>query len=270
MEPQPRFRRDLYRGTAPFYDRYRPAYPLALFDDLCERLPVSGQGRLLDLGCGTGQIAVPLAGRFAGVVAVDQEAESVAYGRAKAGTAGDDGIRWVTGAAETVDVGSGFELVAVGNAFHRLDRPVVAERMASWVRPGGGVALLWSDMPWQGDAPWQRALTELIVAWMTRTGSIERIPPGWSEAMARQPHEAVLASAGFDYVGRFEFRRDERWTAASLVGYLYSTSILNQDALGGHATALERDLAWLVGSFAEGGALVADASYAYQLARKPT
>ena len=269
MDPQPAFSADLYRGTAPFYDRYRREYPAALFDDLCERLRLSGTGRLLDLACGTGQVALPLAGRFADVVAVDQEAESVAFGRAKAEAGGYDTIQWITGAAETVELVSGFELVAVGTAFHRLNRPVVAARMFSWLRPGGAVALLWSETPPQGDAPWQRALTQLASAWMARRGTTERVPPGWDEAMRRDPHEAVLASAGFEYLGKFEFVREERWTAETLTGFMYSTSILSRHVLGDHAEEFERDIASLVDSYASGGAVVADAGYAYQLAKKP-
>ena len=270
MDPQPAFRADLYRGTAPFYDRYRPGYPAVLFDDLCERLPVSGTGRLLDLACGTGQVAVPLAGRFTNVVAVDQEAESVAFGRAKAKAAGHDTIRWVTGAAETVELDSGFELVTVGTAFHRLNRPIVAARMFSWLRPGGAVALLWSETPSQGDAAWQHALIELAATWMARIGTTERVPPGWDEAMRRDPHEAVLASTGFEYVGKFELKREERWTAKTLTGFMYSTSILNRDVLSDHAEEFERDVASLADYYGSGGVVVADAAYAYQLARKPS
>lgn len=269
MDPEPAFPPDLYGGTAAFYDRYRPAYPAALFDDLCERLPVSGTGRLLDLACGTGQIAVPLASRFASVVAVDQQAETVAFGRAKAQAAGYDTIRWITGAAETVELDPGFELVAVGTAFHRLNRPVVAARMFSWLKPGGAVALLWSDTPSQGGAAWQQALTDLIAAWMARIGTSERIPPGWQAAMRRHPHEAVLAGAGFEYLGKFAFTREERWTAEALAGFMYSTSILNRDALGDRAGELEHDLASLVDAHASAGAVVAHAGYAYQLATKP-
>ena len=270
MEPQPAFRTDLYRGTAPYYERYRPPYPAALFDELCERLPVSRAGALLDLACGTGQIAIPLADRFARVVAVDQEAESVAFGRAKAEAGGHDDIEWMTGAAETVELDTGFELVAVGTAFHRLNRHLVAERMFSWLEPGGGVTLLWSDAPSQGDAAWQSALTELITTWMARVGTAERIPAGWIEAMQRDPHEVVLASAGFEYAGKSAFVREQRWTPETLAGYLYSTSILNRNALGGHVEDLERDLASLVDSYGVEGVVVADAGYAYELARKPS
>src|SRR5271155_258770 len=104
MEPELTFRTDLYRGTAAFYARYRPPYPASLLEDLAARLPVSGRGRLLDLACGTGHVALPLANRFTEVVAVDQEEEMVAHGRAEAEAAGVANIRWIVDAAETVGV----------------------------------------------------------------------------------------------------------------------------------------------------------------------
>ena len=64
MSTDPSFRPDLYRGTARFYDEFRPAYPQPLFDDLRERARITGDGRLLDLACGTGQISFGLASDF--------------------------------------------------------------------------------------------------------------------------------------------------------------------------------------------------------------
>jgi SAM-dependent methyltransferase len=55
------FRRDLFRGTAGYYDRFRAPYPQALIDDLAGRpgpgAGPGGAGRLLDLACGTGQLS---------------------------------------------------------------------------------------------------------------------------------------------------------------------------------------------------------------------
>ena len=45
----PVFRRDLYQGTAGYYDRFRLPYPQALTDDLAHRSGADGTGRLLDL-----------------------------------------------------------------------------------------------------------------------------------------------------------------------------------------------------------------------------
>ena len=60
----PDFRRDLYRGTAQFCDRFRVHYPRFLIDDLVERSGAKGEGRLLDLACGTGLISFALRGHF--------------------------------------------------------------------------------------------------------------------------------------------------------------------------------------------------------------
>src|SRR3974377_106012 len=75
----PAFRPDLYRGTPPFYDRFRLPYPPALFAELCERASVSEVGRLLDLACGPGTVTFPLCEEFAEVWAVDQEPEAVEF-----------------------------------------------------------------------------------------------------------------------------------------------------------------------------------------------
>lgn len=262
------FRTDLYEGTAPFYDRFRAPYPRALFDDLCQRLPVSGNGRLLDLACGTGQIAFPLAGQFSEVVAVDQERELVAFGRAKARSAGISNITWLAGSAETVDLHGSFELVAIGSAFHRLQRAAVAERSWSWLQRGGGVALVWSDVPWQGDRRWQRALEELAMEWAGTVGGTDRIPAGWEAVMDRDPHEQVLARAGFDYVGRFEFDAPRTWSVESLAGFLYSTSFLNHQLLADSVAAFEKRLSERLLSCQPDGVFVETARSAYQLARK--
>ena len=269
MTAEPRFRTDLYAGTAPFYDRFRPPYPQALLDDLCERLPISGQGRLLDLACGTGQIAVPLSGRFAEVVAVDQEAESVAFGRAKAESVRAGNIDWRTGSAETVDVEGPFELVTIGSAFHRLPRQVVADRMMAWIPPGGGLALLWAGTPAEGDLDWQQELASFFIDWMGRAGTSDRVPTNWAAAISADPHEQVIGRAGLEYAGRFEFVEDLSWSIESLIGFAYSTSILNRQALGASGDDFERDLAERLGPYASDGRFHQSARYAYELALRP-
>jgi hypothetical protein len=78
MSNEPRFAADLYRGTADDYDRYRLPYPETMIADLVERAGVSGDGRLLDLACGT----FPLWPWFSEVWAVDREPDMVRAVRA--------------------------------------------------------------------------------------------------------------------------------------------------------------------------------------------
>jgi SAM-dependent methyltransferase len=213
---------------------------------------------------------LPLATRFAGVVAVDQDEEMVAYARAKAEAAAVANVRWVAASAETVQLEGPFELVAIGNAFHRLKRHVVAERVFSWLQPGGGLALLWGDILARGESAWQRAMGGLFEEWMVRLNATDRLPGGWEAAMDRQPHEEILARAGFDYLGKFEFVAEQTWTVGTLTGLVYSTSFLNRAVLGERASAFEAELSALLHSYEADGVFQVAASYAYQLATKPT
>lgn len=61
----------LFAGTAWHYARYRPGYPQAFVDDLVTGLSLDGTRRLLDLGCGTGQLTIPLAPHVAEAVGMD-------------------------------------------------------------------------------------------------------------------------------------------------------------------------------------------------------
>ncbi len=254
----PEYRRDLYRGAAADYDRFRVPYPPALIGDLLARTGGRGGGRLRDLACGTGQIAFAMRKAFAEVWAVDQEPDMVAFARAKAA----GGIRCVAAAAEEVDLpDAALDLVAIGNAFHRLRRDAVAGRVFRWLRPGGCLALLWSDAPHLGDAPWQRALAATFDRW-TPPG---RVPQGWDEPQRARPDVEVLRAAGFVAEGRHSFPTPHRWTIEGLTGFAYSMSGLSRAALGEHAARFERELADTL----RGHALDQTIDFAYELARKP-
>ena len=54
----------LFHGAAWYYARFRPPYPDALLDYLISKFELGGRSNLLDLGCGTGQVAIPLSRHF--------------------------------------------------------------------------------------------------------------------------------------------------------------------------------------------------------------
>lgn len=268
MSNELRFRKDLYKGTAEYYDRFRPPYPRVLVADLRARVPLDAASSVLDLACGTGQIAFALADHVAEVWAVDQEAGSVAFAASKAERLGVANIHWLTATAEHVELGRAFDLVAIGNAFHRLDREVVANRAGRVLAEGGCAALLWSDMPTTGDRPWQTAMRETFERWLDASGARARLPAGWEQAMADDPHEQVLRRAGLTYEGKFEFRILERWSVESLIGFVYSTSLLNLSALGARAEAFENDLREQLLNCCPDGIFEQDLGFAYELARR--
>jgi ubiquinone/menaquinone biosynthesis C-methylase UbiE len=262
-----RFAPDLYRGTAAYYDRYRLAYPERMLADLFAHAQVGEGARLLDLACGTGQLAVPLSPHFAEVWAVDQEAEMADAVRAK----GVAGLRAVASSAEKLDAPPGhFDLIVIGNAFHRLGRDAVARRSLAWLKPQGRLALCWSTSPWVGDAPWQQAFAQTLTRWRARLGVEERVPAGWEQARRNRPDAQVLSEAGFAADGRREFGAEHRWTPAELAGHVRSTSFLPPSAFTDQGAAFDEDLAATLAPFAEDGTFRDSVGFAYDLFRPRT
>jgi SAM-dependent methyltransferase len=270
VDDEVRFRAGLFRGCARYYDQYRLPYPEAMITDLVRRAQVAEGGRLLDLACGTGQLAFPLRPWFRAVWGVDQEPDMVEAVRAKAAAVGAADVRPVVSNAEELDAEPGsFELAVIGNAFHRLDRDLVAGRVLGWLKPGGCLALCWSTQPWIGAAPWQRALDATLNRWRAALGVEDRIPAGWDLAQQRRPDLQVLSEAGFEAAADREFAVEYRWSLPGLAGLIRSTSFLPAGVLGDQGEAFDADLAASLGPYSDGGAFPETVRYMYELARKP-
>ena len=237
------FRRDLFRGTAGYYERFRVPYPESLISDLSEQTLATGSGTLLDLACGTGQLAFALHERFALTWAVDQEPDMIEVVAGKAAAIGA-GIRAAVGSAEELPLpAASLDLVVIGNAFHRFRRDAVAGLIRGWLRPGGHLALVWGGGPEDnpasaGPAPWQEAMHAVLARWRPP----DRIPANYDRDRAQRPDAAVLTDAGLRYLGKREFTIAHEWTIESLIGHAYSTSVLSRAALGDAAPGFEADL----------------------------
>ncbi len=267
----PAFRPDLYQGTARAYDEFRLPYPADLMAHLAERTDADGTGRLLDLACGTGQVAFALSGSFAEIWAVDQEPDMIDVARHKADAAGAAArFRFLVCDAAQLSAPAGyFDLVTIGSAFHRLPRTVVARASLRWLRPGGFLALVWGATPTYDDAPWQRALVAVTQRWQHRSGALARIPSGWQADRDARPDERVLAEAGFELAGRHSVALSHDWTADELAGFVASTSVLSAAALGEQAAEFDADLRRALAACQPDGRFSQHTEVAYDLARRP-
>ena len=61
MNKRQNIRRESFDEVADLYDMARPGYPLSLVDDLVELTGLHSGTRVLEIGCGTGQLTLPLA-----------------------------------------------------------------------------------------------------------------------------------------------------------------------------------------------------------------
>jgi len=222
---KPDFPRDAFAGTATYYLRYRVPYPQALLRNLVERAGVTGEGRLLDLACGPGRVALALVSSFREVWAIDLEPEMVAVGQKEAAQRGVTNITWMVGKAEALHAPpAACELITIGEAFHRLDQQLVAKQALQWLQPGCCLANLGSDGVMEGKEPWQRLVADIVRRWTSRVrpsgGGSEQPQPGSGPTH----YELVLRDTGFEAVASYQFVEGHTWTIETIIGNLYSTS----------------------------------------------
>lgn len=114
VNPSGRSGRGLFNGTAWHYARFRPGYPKPFFDDIVAQFRLDGTGRLLDLGCGTGQLTLPLAAHVAEAVGMDPEPEMLTEAARQARAAGVINVTWAQGGSEDLPGNVGrFRLVTM-------------------------------------------------------------------------------------------------------------------------------------------------------------
>jgi len=262
---------DLFAGTAEAYARYRPAHPDDLLDDLRQRAGVTGEGRLLDVACGPGRVALPLAEHFSEVWAVDQEPEMIEVGRAQAERQGLTNVRWMVGRAEDIEAAPGaFELITIGEAFHRLDPQVVAKRALEWLAPGRCLATLGGFGLMAGQEPWHEVLRAAVRPWRDRAAAARSASPQASPQTRGADHErAVLTGYGFEHGGAFDFPHPHVWTLESILGNLRSTSWLSTRALGDEVEHFDADVREALVAFDSSGRFPETLRFYYSLFRRP-
>jgi SAM-dependent methyltransferase len=240
----------LFSGTASYYQRGRLPYAPGLADVLAEVLRLDGRGRLIDVGCGPGTLALSLAHLFGEIVGVDPDngmlSEAV-RGAAEAGVSGKS--RWVRVRAEELPAGLGtFTVATFGQSFHWMDRDLVAATIRDMLLPGGAFVHI-SDLKTERRSveglphpavPYV-AMDELVRRYL---GPVRRAGRGVLPQGTPGGEAAVLARAGFSGPQRHVVPGGhalER-TYDDVVAGVFSMSFSAPHLFGARRDAFESDL----------------------------
>lgn len=186
--------------TAVDYERYRPGFPDTFFDRLLDLEWIAPQDRALDLGTGTGSMALGLASRGLDVVGLDLAPELLEVARRMA----EDRklqVRFEEGKAEaTGHEPMSFDLVTAGQSWWWFDAARTLAETRRILVPGGRLLICaFSYLPISANAAER---TEALIL---------RFNPGWPKAGWRGVHPEqveALDRAGFRRVESFSYTVD--------------------------------------------------------------
>ena len=136
--------------TAARYYHARPPYSGDLLPALSAMLGWGGTGRLLDVGCGPGIIALQLANGFRDAIGLDPEPAMLAEATRLAARSGNPKkFQWVLGRAEDIpSLGLGsFQAVTLAQSFHWTTKAPVAEIIYDALDDDGTMLLIHHNAP---------------------------------------------------------------------------------------------------------------------------
>lgn len=249
----------LTETNARIYVEHRPRYPEALIEDLRLRTFGDHGELLIDWGCGTGELTLPLSSYFDRVVAVDVGAERISIAEESAQRLDVDNVEWLISRAENLEIArESCDLITSASAFHWMDRELLSARAFESLRPGGAVAIAGGagDDIWRGRKEWHRIAIECLEKHLDTPVLEEKLS---AHAVVRQAnksnsqnatsqapkpvkkwHADFLEAAGFK-VESFQHPTEFTWPVDEVAGYMYSITGGLPWKLGDQRDAFERD-----------------------------
>jgi SAM-dependent methyltransferase len=251
----------LFGGSARYYRAGRFPYPAELATAFQEELSLDGSGRLLDVGCGTGEIALLLAPLYAEVVGLDADEDMVAEARAEARRLGHRNTTWVNARAEELplDLGS-FRTATFAQSFHWMDRRRVAATVFEMLEPNGAWAHVdtkthrgaESDEELSHPQPPRREIEELVERYL---GPVKRAGQGTLPGGTPSGESEIMVAVGFAGPRRrvLDDGRVLERSEDEIVASIFSVTSSAPHLLGSRLAEFEQDVREVLRRVSPGG-----------------
>lgn len=139
--------------------RFRPPYPPRLYDFITGL--ATRHDRLLDIGCGTGKLAIPLAECFSEIAAIDPSSAMIQEGKLLDASRHSN-IEWIKAGLEGFETEKGFDIATAGNSIHWLSHEIVFHKLKKWTDVIAVITGDEPDPPPCGRGKWEKFLTRWL------------------------------------------------------------------------------------------------------------
>jgi SAM-dependent methyltransferase len=237
-----------FETSAEFY-RHREPYPPAFFHAIAAQLALTQRARMLDVGCGPGNVAIGFAPFVGACTAVDHEQEMLRMALMNAAEANAD-IKFVETGIEDLNYGAGcFDFVTIGRALHWLPRETTLAVLERVIAPGGHIAICGSTVT---DAPinsWAAAFSQARREWA----------PDPNEARYKVDIDQWFEPSRFRKMEDVAIAHRQRITISDLISRALSFSTSSPAILGERRPQFEAAVREALEPFATDGALEEEA-----------
>jgi ubiquinone/menaquinone biosynthesis C-methylase UbiE len=229
----------LFRSAVAGYARYRTGYPAQEVAALAVRLGLDPTRTVLDVGCGTGQLAVPLARHAGAVIAVDPVPEMLTVGRQTAQAANTANITWRLGDAGELEtlVPPGAWAATFAASFHWTDRAAVVGVLDRLLAAEGSIVVIDDALSDAEDPDWVQAMTELRRNYLGEDHKDSTDP----YRNAPDSHRTVLSRSAFGRIESLTWGWSRELTVDEAVGLQFTYSFSTPAMFGDRAGAFARD-----------------------------
>lgn len=203
--------KDHFSGSSAEYSRYRPSYPLALFEYLSS--VTDKHDRAWDCATGTGQSAISLANYYAEVIATDASETQIKK------TVATKGITYKIALAENTDLDkNSVDLVTVSQALHWFNISAFTKEVNRVLKPGGALAV------WSYSFLSIKPEIDDIVNYLYK----DILDPYWPEERKMVEDKYTGINFPFQEIQPPLFKMQQDWTLQQLVGYLETWSAVKK------------------------------------------
>jgi SAM-dependent methyltransferase len=143
--------RTTFNSVAELYDEVRPGYPQALIEDTLTLSEIPPDGRILEIGCGTGKATLPFARRGYAMLCLELGDELAAVAARNCLLYPRVEIQNVSFEDWSLQRAS-FDLVISAQAFHWIPHEIGFPKSAAALKDSGSIALFWNHYPPQETA----------------------------------------------------------------------------------------------------------------------
>jgi SAM-dependent methyltransferase len=252
-----------FRTAAKYYLSGRPAYAALLIHRVVELCGLNAAHRILDLGCGPGQLAIAFAPFVREVTALDPEPEMLEVARRSASSACPN-VHFIQGGSGDLSLGLGrFQAVTIGRAFHWMDRAQTLKVLDGMIQPEGAVVLFGDSHPEVPDNAWHTRFKQLVEHYAEGdTEKTRRLSPEWLK------HDAILLASPFNQIERISILERRRTPVERLVDRALSFSSTSPERLRDKIDILANEIRGLLTACATDGAITEIVESTASIARR--